>query len=54
MSPVHDLGPLWCLHDTPVAVRFHTDSLVAFQNKTETEYAREMPGQGHHLAVGDI
>lgn len=27
----HDLGPLWCLHDTPVALRFHTDSLVALQ-----------------------
>lgn len=44
-----DLGPLWCLHDTPVALRINTDPLVAFQlrcpNKRETElqYARFSP-----------
>lgn len=26
-----DLGPLWCLHDIPVTLRFHTDSLEVFQ-----------------------
>lgn len=28
-----DLGPLWCMCDTPVALRINTDSLVAFQLK---------------------
>lgn len=28
-----DPGPLWCLWDTPVALRINTDSLVAFQLK---------------------